>query len=183
MEKVLLTSLSWRLYPPTPLVFMHQYIELILRDAILRCNCCRSDRGSSSNSSSTECAMSDLDDAIAKVTNTAKFLIELSVCDYYFAHRRPSSIAFASCLIALMAYHQHRDEARRVAKITTDSTCVELELGSPPRGACLNLSPCLFKVGDFLTRIRDISGKECCVEVQLCESRLRQSYEEMYAVQ
>jgi len=76
MEKSMLQLLSWRLSPPTPLTFLHHFMLLMPKEE-------------ETNSLEREI-----------IGESAQFLVELSVCDYYFITRKPSSIALASLLNA-----------------------------------------------------------------------------------
>jgi len=75
MEKSILEALSWRVHPPTPLCLVRHFM-MLLQD----CGC---------------------SSAVAhEMKEVARFLTELSVCDYFFVTRKPTSIALASLLTA-----------------------------------------------------------------------------------
>jgi len=75
MESTILRSLSWHVHPPTTLALSRHLIQLLPYD------CSRPVRHD--------------------IMELSRFLSELSVCDYYFVTRKPSSIAIASLLIAI----------------------------------------------------------------------------------
>ena len=65
-------TLSWLVHPPTPLDFVRNYITLLEWDGCLSAA------------------------ALHEIDEVAQFLTELSVCDYYFVTRKPSSIAMGA---------------------------------------------------------------------------------------
>ncbi|KAL7436766.1 hypothetical protein ACHAXM_005312 [Skeletonema potamos] len=75
MEDSMLQALSWHVHPPTPFAFCRDLIKLVSADVNPRL---RHD-----------------------ISELARFLTELSVCDYYFVTRKPSSIAMASIINAM----------------------------------------------------------------------------------
>ena len=77
MERSILKSLSWRLSPPTPLAFLHHFLLLMPKE--------------------DQCSNVHLE-----ISDCARFLVELSVCDYYFVRNgiKPSSVALASLINA-----------------------------------------------------------------------------------
>lgn len=75
MEETMLHALSWNLHPPTSRAFCWEMMRLVPPEITSRI---RRDIG-----------------------NLALFLTELSVCDYYFVTRKPSSIAIASIINAI----------------------------------------------------------------------------------
>ena len=78
MEETMLHALSWHLHPPTSRAFCWEMMRLVSPDISSRI---RHDVG-----------------------NLAIFLTELSVCDFYFVTRKPSSIAIASIINAIELY-------------------------------------------------------------------------------
>lgn len=89
MEEVVLRALQWQVHPPTPLTLVRHFM-LILPD---------------------ECKERKLQHEIKEL---ARFLTELSVCDYYFVTKKPSSIAIAAILNAfsVMGENQIPSSAR-----------------------------------------------------------------------
>jgi hypothetical protein len=79
MESSILSRLSWKLSPPTSLAFLVGFIPFMAKGS--------------------PCANLKHHD----VSEIAQFLVELSVCDYYFVRKKlkPSSIALASLLNAI----------------------------------------------------------------------------------
>lgn len=79
MEKSMLDCLSWKLSAPTAIAFLRHYILLMPNESIVQ------------------------DVRKSEIAETAQFLIELSVCDYYFVRKnmKASSVALASLLNAI----------------------------------------------------------------------------------
>ena len=75
MESSMLRALGWHVHPPTSLAFIRDFMRLV----------------------SGEVSYS----ARLDVNELAGFLAELSVCDYWFATQRPSSIALAALINAI----------------------------------------------------------------------------------
>lgn len=86
MEDSMLQALSWHVHPPTPFAFCRDLTKLISADVTPRL---RHD-----------------------ISELARFLTELSVCDYYFVTRKPSSIAMASIINAMELMGAHRIDPR-----------------------------------------------------------------------
>jgi len=74
MEVAMLQALTWRVRPPTPYAFCRELMQLVSSDITPR--------------------------ACHEIGEMARFLTELSVCNYYFVTRKPSSIALASIMNA-----------------------------------------------------------------------------------
>jgi len=74
MELVLLSELDWKVHPPTPQNFSKHFQHFLPIDN---------------------------ERIKLEILDLADFLMELSVCDYFFVTRKPSSIAMASILNAL----------------------------------------------------------------------------------
>jgi hypothetical protein len=75
MELSMLQSLGWHVHPPTPLAFVRDFMRLVSGEI---------DPG-----------------ARHDVNELARFMTELSVCDYWFVTKKPSSIALASLVNAI----------------------------------------------------------------------------------
>mmetsp|Transcript_5840 Transcript_5840/g.12774 ORF Transcript_5840/g.12774 Transcript_5840/m.12774 type:complete len:337 (-) Transcript_5840:170-1180(-) len=75
MEHSMLEALRWHVHPPTPIAFCRDLMHLV----------------------SGEVPASARHD----VNELARFMTELSVCDYWFATKRPSSIALAAIINAI----------------------------------------------------------------------------------
>jgi len=73
MEETILRTLSWHVHPPTYLSFTREMLLLI---------------------KPTQCGSLDYNE----IVETSRFLTELGVCDYFFATRKPSSVALACIL-------------------------------------------------------------------------------------
>jgi len=81
MEYSILCTLSWYVHPPTPLSFVRNYMVLL------------DESGCSSV-------------VIDEINETARFLTELSVCDYYFTTRKPSLIGLGTVLTAFKSFDE-----------------------------------------------------------------------------
>lgn len=75
MEDSMLQSLKWHVHPPTPLAYCRDFMNLV-------------------SSEISPVARHD-------VNELARFMTELSVCDYWFVTKKPSSIALASLINAM----------------------------------------------------------------------------------
>jgi len=75
MENSILWTLSWFVHPPTPLSFVRNCITLLEGNG-------------------------RLSTIALEIEEEAQFLTELSVCDYYFATRKPSSTALGAIRVA-----------------------------------------------------------------------------------
>lgn len=75
MEVFIIKTLRWRLNPPTPTILLNIASPII--HALVK------------------------DDDSYEIGVLAKYLLELSVCDAFFIDKRPSSIAYASILVAM----------------------------------------------------------------------------------
>jgi len=81
MESSILWTLSWRVHPPTPLSFVRNFILLL---------------------EESDCAPT----VALEVMEAARFVTELSVCDYYFTSCKPSWIALGSVLTAFESFDE-----------------------------------------------------------------------------
>lgn len=76
MEEAILRALSWHVHPPTPLCLVRHFLLLL--------------------------PASSCDPHVKHdIMEMSRFLTELSVCDYFFVTKKPSSVALASVLIAM----------------------------------------------------------------------------------
>ena len=103
MEDSMLQSLKWHVHPPTPLAYCRDFMGLVSGEI-------------------NPVARHD-------VNELARFMTELSVCDYWFVTKKPSSIALASLINAMELQGPRRIENRhkmeflsRVAEIGMDIT-------------------------------------------------------------
>ena len=106
MEDSMLQSLGWHVHPPTPLAFCRDFMKLV----------------------SGEIEPGPRHD----VSELARFMTELSVCDYWFATKKPSSIALASLVNAIELQGSRRVDPRykvefltRVVDLGIDIACDE----------------------------------------------------------
>ena len=76
MEKYIIRTLQWFLNPPTASMFLNVALPLI------------------------DAATGD-PQASFEVAELSRYLVELSMCDEYFVDKKPSSIAYASILVAM----------------------------------------------------------------------------------
>jgi len=79
MESSILWTLSWHVHPPTPLNFVRNYMPLLEQSG---------------------CSSS----VALEIKEVARFLTELSVCDYYFTTCKPSSIGLGALLTAFNSF-------------------------------------------------------------------------------
>lgn len=79
MEERILRNLSWNLHPPTAMAFSAIFLDYFFASRVVTIS------------------GADLDD----LYDVSSFFGELAVCDYYFVHMRPSTIALASIMNAL----------------------------------------------------------------------------------
>lgn len=75
MEICIIKTLSWHLNPPTPSIFLNVVNPLM--------DACTDDLQGTYD-----------------ITELARYLLELSVCDGFFIDKKPSSVAYASLLVA-----------------------------------------------------------------------------------
>lgn len=81
MESSILWTLSWLVNPPTPLTFVRNFILLL---------------------EETNC----IPTVALEVTEVARYLTELSVCDQYFSTHKPSLIGLGSVLAAFECFDE-----------------------------------------------------------------------------
>jgi len=81
MERKMLSGLSWYMHPPTALTYIRQILVAV------------------SSKSNQQQRSGSMEGALA-FFELARFLTELSVCDYFFVTIRPSTVALASIMIA-----------------------------------------------------------------------------------
>lgn len=75
MEEIMLQALNWHVHPPTPCAFCRDFMLLLSVDIP--------------------------SDIRSEINELVRYLTELSVCDYWFVTRKPSTIAIASFMYAL----------------------------------------------------------------------------------
>ena len=92
MERHILETLEWRLFPPTSFSFSVYLLKLLER---YREEC-----------SSLPLPLPSRND-LHEIKDIARFLTELSVCDYFYAPRNSSSVGMASLLIAIETVNGH----------------------------------------------------------------------------
>jgi hypothetical protein len=93
MEDSMLQSLGWHVHPPTPLAFCRDFMRLV----------------------SGEIEAAPRHD----VSELARFMTELSVCDYWFVTKKPSSIALASLVNAIDLQGPRRVDPRYKVEFLT----------------------------------------------------------------
>ena len=91
MELKILSTLGWFVNPPTRL----DYARMLVHEAIAHLRLSEGQR----NISGTDYWLKTKED-IDQCVDTMRFIIELSVCDYYFVTKRPSMIASAAVTLA-----------------------------------------------------------------------------------
>jgi len=109
METVMLRNLHWYVNPPTPLTFVHHYLELLRGNAA-------DDSGHTRESNST----------LRSVLKYSKIQIELSSTDYFFVTLDPSLVAYAAILNAATCLGRRR--VRPSTMIAFYQTLVDHEL-------------------------------------------------------
>lgn len=77
MEVYIIQSLNWHLNPPTPIIYLN------VADPLL------------------EASSPGDAQALYDVSELSRYLLELSVCDEFFADKRPSSVALAAVAVAM----------------------------------------------------------------------------------
>ena len=80
METIMLRNLRWHVNPPTPLTFVHHFMEILRGDSLSK----------QTESSST----------LRSVLKYSKIQIELSCTDYFFVTVEPSVVAYAAIMNA-----------------------------------------------------------------------------------
>jgi len=86
MEDAMLHSLEWHVNPPTSWAFCTDLMRLVSEDVPAN--------------------------VLFDINETARFLTELSVCDYWFATKKPSVIAFAAIVNAMELQGPNRVDPR-----------------------------------------------------------------------
>jgi hypothetical protein len=106
MENSMLQSLGWYVHPPTPQAFCREFMRLVSEER---------DPSSRHN-----------------ISELARFMTELSTCDYWFVSKKPSSIALASLVYATELQGPRRVDPRynvefltRVVDLGIDIACDE----------------------------------------------------------
>mmetsp|Transcript_13919 Transcript_13919/g.29784 ORF Transcript_13919/g.29784 Transcript_13919/m.29784 type:complete len:456 (-) Transcript_13919:253-1620(-) len=95
METIMLRALHWHVNPPTPLTFVHHYMELLRwGDSISGC----------SNTSNSRESRSTL----RAVLKYSKIQVELCTSDYFFVTVPPSVVAYAAILNAATCLGKRR---------------------------------------------------------------------------
>ena len=125
METILLRNLRWYVNPPTPLTFVHHYLELLRISTI----------SGNDQSTSREC-----NSTLRSVLKYAKIQIDLSSTDYFFVNIDPSLVAYAAILNAATCLGKRR--VRPSTLIAFYQTLVDHELIS-------------IKSSNHLSRVRD----------------------------
>mmetsp|Transcript_21291 Transcript_21291/g.25349 ORF Transcript_21291/g.25349 Transcript_21291/m.25349 type:complete len:320 (+) Transcript_21291:33-992(+) len=124
MEATILRSLSWHVHPPTTLAITRHLIQLL----------------------PNECERSLRHD----IMELSRFLSELSVCDYYFVTRKPSSIAIASLMNAIDGIDHHRLSAKqRLEFINNISSISHLDCYSDEVVECRNRLQDMYHQGGY----------------------------------
>jgi hypothetical protein len=82
MEEIMLNALNWHVHPPTPIAFSRDFMLLVSMDIP--------------------------PEVRSEICELVCYLTELSVCDYWFVTRKPSTIAIASfmCAFELLGYQR-----------------------------------------------------------------------------
>ncbi|KAL3815769.1 hypothetical protein ACHAXA_008819 [Cyclostephanos tholiformis] len=130
MEDSMLQSLGWHVHPPTPLAFCRDFMRLV----------------------SGEIEAAPRHD----LSELARFMTELSVCDYWFVTKKPSSIALASLVNAIDLQGPRRVDPRhkvefltRVVDLGIDIACDEEIL------ACYERLRQMYDAGGYTPNLED----------------------------
>lgn len=86
MEEIMLKALKWHVHPPTPIAFCRDFMLLISMDIPPEMR--------------------------LEINELVRYLTELSVCDYWFVSRKPSTIAIAAFVCAFEVLGYQRIESR-----------------------------------------------------------------------
>ena len=103
MESSMLRALGWHVHPPTSLAFIRDFMRLV----------------------SGEISYS----ARLDVNELAGFLAELSVCDYWFATQRPSSIALAALINAIELQGSYKIDPKYKDEFLQQAVIVGIDFG------------------------------------------------------
>lgn len=103
MELCIMKELHWHLNPPTPSTYSHVVNPIL--------DACTKDAQAS-----------------YEISELSRYLLELSVCDVYFADKQPSSIAYASILVATENLSSFNKIKQRFAKYKLDKSPQVTEL-------------------------------------------------------
>ena len=122
-------SLHWRLNPPTPSTFLDIAYTLIDASFIDK-------------------------QASYEITELSRYLVELSVCDGFFADKKPSSVAYAAMSVAMERLSTSEKIARKLGSYQLDKAphvtelCAErlrcihsLAASTPAEEASIRASP------------------------------------------
>ena len=97
MEICIIKSLRWHLNPPTPSIFLNLASPLI-------------DDSAASPQAAYE------------IAELARYLLELSVCDGFFIGKKPSSITYASILVAMETLCTSTKTMKKIASYKLDKS-------------------------------------------------------------
>lgn len=127
MEETLLRDLSWAMHPPTALSFVKH--QLILFDL------CKID-----------CSTPTRHD----IGELARFLCELSVCDYFFVNKKPSSVAVAALQTAMDNIDENRLPTRsKVQFLASIRDVARLDLCSTEVRECRSRLDEMYNQGSY----------------------------------
>jgi len=110
MESSILWTLSWYVHPPTPLNFVSHFMPLLEESG---------------------CSLS----VALEIKEVAQFLTELSVCDYYFTTRKPSSIGLGALLTSFDSFDE-RVLSLRVRQAFVDLVYCDIDPSSEEVQEC-----------------------------------------------
>ena len=116
MEESICSSLQWHLHPPTPWAFCRDLTRLIAEDVL--CERTRHD-----------------------INELVRFLTELSVCDYWFVTKKPSSIALGSIINAM--------ELQELGSYKTEFMRVVLDIGLDLTHDVYDIMECYERLSDM----------------------------------
>jgi hypothetical protein len=130
MELSMLQSLGWHVHPPTPLAFVRDFMRLVSGEI---------DPG-----------------ARHDVNELARFMTELSVCDYWFVTKKPSSIALASLVNAIELQGPRRVNPKYKIEFLTRVVDLGIDIASDEEIlACYERLRQMYDAGGFTPTLED----------------------------
>ena len=97
MEICIMKSLCWHLNPPTPSIYVDIAIPLVNASVIN-------------------------EKASYEIIELSRYLVELAVCDAFFADKKPSSVAYAAMLVAMESLSTSPKIAMRIGSYQLDKS-------------------------------------------------------------
>lgn len=130
MEDSMLQSLGWHVHPPTPMAFCRDFMRLV----------------------------SDKIEPGAKrdISELGRFMTELSVCDYWFVTKKPSSIALASLVNAMELQGPRRVDQKDKVEFLTCVVDLGIDIASDEEiMACYERLRQMYDAGGYTPTFED----------------------------